>query len=254
LLSGALTMVSWRWTLLFSGLVAVALLPLALRLIPGDEGTGAGPALARLGIDIFTGSALLRSAAGAAAMNGTYWGFLLVTTFEVQSQLDRTPMTMGLLLLPTSLPLALTALASGRIVGRFGPRRLILAGSLSAFLGYAWYLAIGTPADVWSILPTVLLVGVAFMLSFSALHFQAIAGVPPARQALVSGVYQTAVQLGGALMLVLVAVGTGLKHNPALLLVTAVAAGGLTVALAGLITGRPKALGGERPRAFERAA
>ncbi len=243
LLSGALTMISWRWTLLFSGPVALALLLLGIGLIPGDDGPRPGPL--RFGDGILASTKLLRSAAGAAALNGPYWGFLLVVTFELQSGLGWSPLAAGFVLLPTSLPLMLTAMYSGRIVARFGPRRLIAAGSLSAFLGYAWYLGEGTPVRLAGILPTVLLVGIGFMLSFSALHFQAIAGVPPSRQGVVSGVYQTSVQIGGVIMLGLVAFATGPSHHPALLLVTAVAAAGLLVAVAGLVAGRPKATGGE---------
>lgn len=236
-LSGALTLINWRWTLLFSGLVALGLLLLALRLIPRDAPapprvTDADPVRLR--------AALVRSAVGAAVLNGTYWGFLLVATFELQARLGWSPLQAGLALLASSLPLMLSAMFSGGIVRRFGPGRLIVAGSLSALLGYACYLAL--PAGV---LPAALLVGVAFMLSFSALHFQAIAGVAPGGQAVVSGIYQTAVQIGGALMLGLVAFGAGLSHGPALLLVTGVAAAGLAVAVAGLVADRPKALGGE---------
>jgi MFS family permease len=245
LLSGVLTMISWRWTLLFSGPVALALLLLGIGLIPGDDTNGARPARLRFGDGILGSTTLLRSAAGAAALNGPYWGFLLVATFELQSGPGWSPLAAGLVLLPTSLPLMLTAMYSGRIVARFGPRRLIAAGSLSAFLGYAWYLGEGTPVRLAGILPTVLLVGIGFMLSFSALHFQAIAGVPPGRQGIVSGVYQTSVQIGGVIMLGLVAFATGPRHQPALLLVTAVAAAGLLVAVAGLVAGRPKATGGE---------
>jgi MFS family permease len=245
LLSGALTMISWRWTLLFSGLVALGLLLLGIRLIPGDADEAADAARPRFAAGILASATLLRSAAGAAAMNGTYWGFLLVATFEMQSGLGWSPLTAGLALLPTSLPLMLSAMFSGRMVSRFGPGRLIAAGSLSAFLGYAWYFGQSAPVRLPGMLPTVLLVGIGFMLSFSALHFQVIAGVPPGRQRVVSGVYQTSVQIGGAIMLGLVALGTGPRHHPALLLVTAVAAAGFLVAVAGLIAGRPKARGGE---------
>ncbi len=245
LLSGALTMISWRWTLLFSGLVALGLLLLAIRLIPGGDARTSASAQPGLGVGTVSGSALLRSAAGAAAMNGTYWGFLLVATFAMQSGLGWSPLAAGLALLPTSLPLMLTAMYSGRIVNRFGPKPLIVAGSAATFLGYWWYLAKGTPLTLSSLLPTVLLVGIGFMLSFSALHFQAIAGVPPARQGMVSGVYQTSVQIGGALMLGLVAFVTGLNHRPALLLLTVVAAAGLLVAVMGLAAGRTNVLGGK---------
>jgi MFS family permease len=238
-LSGALTMVSWRWALLFSGLVALGLLLLASRVVPGDDNAGR----VRPRWSLRVSPALLRSAAGAATMNGAYWGFLLVSTFELQSDLGYSPLTAGLALLPTSLPLVVSAMHAGRFIDRFGAARLITAGSLAAFAGYAWCLATGTPAP----LPTVLLVGVGYMLGFSALHFQAIAGVPPDRQGVVSGVYQTSVQVGGVLVLIVMAFVTGLGHQPALLLVTAVAATGLLVALTGLVPGQSTAVGGEKP-------
>jgi len=238
LLSGTFTMLSWRWTLLFSGPVALVLLLAGLRLVPHDTPAAAPvtpgpnpPAPAGLAGN----GRILRSAAGAAALNGPFWGFLLVSTFEMQSELRWSRSTAGLVLLPASLPLALSAMFSGRMVSRFGAARLIVVGSLSALAGYAWYLATDRrwtyPAVV---LPAVVLVGVGFMLSFSALHIQAVTGVPPSRQRIVSGVYQTSVQIGGAAMLVLLAVAAGSGRHPALVVIAAVAAAGLLVALGGL--------------------
>jgi uncharacterized membrane protein len=215
------------------------------RLIPADDKRAAPGPRPRFDPGVLTSSALLRSAFGAAALNGPYWGFLLVATFETQSGLGWSPLAAGLVLLPSSLPLLATALYSGRIVARFGAPRLIVAGTLATVAGYTWYFAAGTPVRLSAILPTALLVGIGFMLSFSAFHIQAIAGVPPARQGVVSGLYQTSVQLGGVIMLVLVAFVTGTRHRPALLLVTAVAAAGFLVALLGLTAGRPPALGGK---------
>jgi predicted MFS family arabinose efflux permease len=215
LLAGALTMVSWRWTLLFSGPIALVLLVFGLLLIPADSTITVRPFDFRAAA---TGT-LLRSAAGAAALNGPYWGFLLLVTFQTRSA-----MATGLVLLPTSVPLLVSSLFSGRMVRRFGAGRLILAGSLSALLGYVWYAGHGAP------LPTVLFVGVGFMLSFAALHVQAITGVPPEAQGVVSGVYQTSVQIGGAVTLALVA---ALNHGAATVLVASVAAAGVVIAIAG---------------------
>jgi predicted MFS family arabinose efflux permease len=227
LLSGALTLVSWRWTLLFSGPVALVLLVVALRVIPRDTPV---PATADPGGAPAFGTALVRSAAGAAALNGAFWGFLLVSTFEMQARLHWSPLVTGLVLLPASLPLAVSAMFSGRLIGRFGAARLVVAGSLAALAGYAWYLLTDARLPYrLVVLPTVVLVGVAFMLSFSALHVQAVTGVPPGRQRIASGLYQTAVQIGGAAVLVVLALGT-----PAPALITAVAAGGLLLATGGL--------------------
>ncbi|HEY0804600.1 MAG TPA: hypothetical protein VGD84_06030, partial [Pseudonocardiaceae bacterium] len=73
-------------------------------------------------------------------------------------------------------------------------------------------------------------VGVGFMLSFAALHVQAIAGVPPRAQGVASGVYQTSVQIGGAVTVAMVAT---LNHGAATVLVASVAAAGAVIAIAG---------------------
>jgi predicted MFS family arabinose efflux permease len=244
-LSGALTSISWRWSLLFSGAVAAALLVPAMRLVPGDAEQTGSPLGIRLRPGGLVSAALLRSAMGAAVMNGTYWSFLLVSTFELQSRLGVSPFVAGLVLLPSSIPLMLTALYWGRVVQRVGSGPLIVAGSLSAFLGYAWSLRQGAPVHLSSLLPTTLLVGIGYMLSFSAFHSQAISGVPAQRQGVVSGLYQTSVQLGGVIMLALVAFATGPHHASALLLVTTVAAVGVLVAVAGIVFHGPRVREGE---------
>lgn len=213
ILSGALTLLSWRWTLAVSGPIALALLLFGLNVIPRDNGS-TPPRLT------FPNATTLRSALGAAALNGPYWGFLLLTTFAAQRHWS--PLLTGIALLPTSVPLMIASPFFGRMIRRFGAPRLITLGSLSAALAYVWYLA--HP----QLPPTTLLIGLAFLLAFGALHFQAISGVPPAEQGSVSGFYQTSVQLGGAVMLILVA---NIGQRAALPLIAAVALAGLVIAV-----------------------
>jgi MFS family permease len=241
LLSGALTLLSWRWSLLFSAPVALLLLAVGLRLIP-DDTAGGGPVGTGSPSTLGSTARLLRSAAGAAAMNGPYWGFLLMATHEMQSERGWSPLVTGLALLPTSLPLAVSAVFSGRLVSRFGTGRLIAAGSVLTVLGYAWYLARDPHrAYLPDVLPTVVLVGAGFVASFAALHIQAVTGVPPRRQGIVGGVYQTSVQVGGAAMLMAVAaVLSRSSHRPALIAVTLVATAGVAIAVAGLTVRQPR--------------
>ena len=250
LLTGALTLTSWRWALALGAPVGLLLFAFGLRLIPGDAAK-TPPAPARSATPASSGPPgppgpspvrawpVLRSAFGAAALNGPYWGFLFVVTYRLQADRGWSPLTTGLALLPTSLPLALTALASGRLVSRFGPPRLITAGSLAALAGYVWYLAgDGRASYLSGVLPTALLVGVGYVLSFSALHIQAVSGVPPHRQGVVTGIYQTAVQIGGAATLAAVAFTAAASRTAALLVVAAAAAAGWLVSVAGLATDR----------------
>ncbi|WP_455354463.1 MFS transporter [Streptomyces sp. SYSU K217416] len=208
---------------------AAVLLALFVRI----ERTAAEP-LMRL--ELFAHRPLLRSALGAAALNGSYLGLLLLCTLRLQQSAGWSPMATALAFLPAAAPLALSALYSGRMVARFGPARLIALGAVFPPLGYAWYLRLESPVSYPAdVLPTMLLVGLGFALSFTALHMQATSAVPADRQAAVGGLYQTAVQMGAVLTLALVAALHPAGHRPAVLLVTAVGALGLLVALTGVL-------------------
>ncbi|MFD8436518.1 MFS transporter [Streptomyces microflavus] len=193
--------------------------------------------------------AMIRSALGAACLNGSYLGLLFVLTHQLQSLADWSPLRTAAAFLPAAAPLVVTALFSGRIVARFGAPRLIAAGALLPFAGYLLLLRTPwPPAYATGILPTMLLVGAGFVLSFAALNSQATSQLPPAERGAGSGLYQTAVQVGAALSVALVAaLLTGSAPpagaapaefaeacRPALTLVAAVGGLGLLTALTGL--------------------
>ncbi|MBT2488566.1 MFS transporter [Streptomyces sp. ISL-96] len=188
-----------------------------------------------LNLALLTHEPLVRSALGAGALNGSYLGLLVVSTLDLQQQAGFSPLQTGLAFLPAAVPLALTALHSGRIVTRFGPARLIAAGAAAAPLGYALYPRHDDPVHyATDVLPTLLLVGAAFVLAFTAFHVQATGSVPAAQQAMAGGLYQSAVQLAAALMTVLCAALYPAGRGPVLALITAVGLAGLAIALRGL--------------------
>ncbi|MEU2249796.1 MFS transporter [Streptomyces sp. NPDC019224] len=192
-----------------------------------------------LRLDLLRHGPLLRSALGAGALNGSYLGLLLVLTLQLQQRAGYSPWQTGLAFLPAAAPLALTALYSGRIVARFGPPRLIAAGAAAAPLGYALYRHDGPqPSYGTDVLPTLLLVGAAFVLAFTAFHVQATSSVAPADQAAAGGLYQTSVQLGAAVMTALCAALLPTGQRTVLHLITAVGLLGLLVALRGLVPPR----------------
>ncbi|MFD7506301.1 MFS transporter [Streptomyces sp. NPDC059850] len=247
LLSGVLTQVSWRWTFLFAAPVALALLLFAAAIVPRDlDGTAApvGRPLRRL----LRNGPLIRSALGAATLNGTYLGLLFLATFQLQTMLGWSAGQTALAFLPACVPLAVSALASGRLVMRFGAPRLIALGAAAPLIGYALYLRSTVPVSYAAdLLPTLVLVGVGFVCAFAALNMQASSALPPADRRAASALYQTAVQFGAVIMLTLVSalLSLGLPrheediaaaYRPPLLLMTAVAAGGLVVAVWGLVS------------------
>lgn len=193
--------------------------------------------------------ALLRSALGAAALNGSYLGLLFTLSYQLQTVAGRSPLYTAVAFLPAAAPLALTAPLAGRLVAAVGARRLIALGAVFPPLGYLLALDPTWPTRYASgLLPTLVLVGLGFVLSFAALNAQATSGLPPSDRGAATGLYQTAVQAGAALTVALVAAlltaaqpGPGASPDallaacgPALTLVTATGALGLLVALTGL--------------------
>ena len=247
LLSGALADGGWRWTLLFPGPVALVLLVLGLSVIPDTPKGSAPPPIGA----VLRDRALLRSTAGAAALNGGYIGLLLLFTTQAADLFDWSPWQTALALLPASVPLVVSVPFAGRLVRRFGTRRLIATGAAAALAGQLVYLLVPRPDSYLAgPLPALLLVETAFVLSFAALHMQATSTVEPSLRAGAVPVYQTGVQLGAAVLLPLVAALITVGYQAALLVIATTGALGLTAATVG---GRSRRqVGSDRPPGDDR--
>jgi MFS family permease len=218
--------------------VALVLLAVAARQIPPD-GSAPGPGPRPVPVtftSLLRNAALVRSAVGAACLNGTFLGLLLLTAFDLQDGRGWAPWAAALGLLPACLPLAVSAPFAGRLIARAGPPRLIAAGAAAAALAYADQLMPWRERTYPGVLPSLVLVGAAFVLSFTALNMQATSAVSAAGRPVAVPLYQTGVQAGAALTLVLTAaLRTHVRGEwAAFALLTGMGAAGLLVALTGL--------------------
>lgn len=203
LLAGLLAGQDWRWIFVFPAPVALVLLLCGLSVLPRGpaEGPARPPRLALLG-----NRALLRSALGAASLNGTYQSLLVLLTFQAHGELGWTPWRTALALLPACVPLALTVPFAGRLIARYGTGRLVTLGALFPLLGYGFYLVRPEPGPYPAgMLPTLLLVEAGFCCAFAALNVQATASVGAADLRAAVSLYQMCVQLGAGLLLPAVA-------------------------------------------------
>ena len=307
-LSGLLTEVSWRWTLLISAPVALVVLVAGAWLLPrgGDGGrsaragrsfdipgaltiTGAmlllvytvvsaqraGWGSARtigsfamvavmLGVfvviekrtadplvpfGIFRSGALVRANIGAITLFGTYVSFQFLITQYLQVMAGWSAMATALAFLPAGLVVAGLSTVMGGLLGRFGSARLTALAFVCLVAAYAVFLRAGTTPDYAGVmLPTMVLVGMAFGLGFSSLTVAATAGVPNSEQGLAASLFQTSFQVGGAVVLAIVtavveAGGAGTMtspsavlsaYRPALGVITAISVAGALVAISGL--------------------
>ncbi len=190
----------------------------------------------------------------AFAMFGSYVAFQFIVTLYVQDSLGWSPITMALAFLPAGIIVVLGAPRIGPILQRLGTATTILFGMLAFAVGYALFLRV-TPSMpyVEFMLPTMLLLGIGFGLSFAALNGQATAGVADHEQGLASGLLNTSLQLGGAIVLAVVTAILGTRGIPvhdqllpgmktAIYVVVGVSTGAVVLTLAFLYRSRRKAV------------
>ena len=210
--------------------------------------------LVRLGI--LRNGPLVRANLSMMALFGAYVGFQFVMTLYLQALNDWSPVETALAFLPAGLLVAAGSPRLGPLVDRYGTQRIIGAGALASLLGYALVLRIDTVPEYFGVfLPTILLIGIGFMLLFPTLNIQATSGVANHEQGLASGLVQTSFQIGGAVGLAIVtavvSAQAGGSTDPGTLMdayrtaigvAIVVAAVGAVVALSGLLQERRERL------------
>ncbi|MDH6144436.1 MULTISPECIES: MFS transporter [Kitasatospora] len=241
--------VGWATARTIGSLVAVAVLLTAFLVI---EQRTAHP-LVRLGI--FRNGAVARANSTAFLLMGSYAGFQFIIALYLQRTLHWSALQMGFGLLPAGALVALSATKMGAIVDRYGTGRLLPLGSLAMLIGYALFLRLGPHGTFLGlVLPTMLLLGIGFALFYPSVNIAATNGVADEEQGLASGLVNTAIQVGNALVLaVTTAVLTAGSHGgtsahdqlngyrPALVLVTVVALAGLLITAVGALLDRRRA-------------
>lgn len=205
---------------------------------------------------------VLHANLSGAVMFGGYVAFQFVATLYVQNSLDWSPLQMALAFLPAGLVVVASAGRMGSVLARFDSRMLIFAGLLSFATGYALFLRVDPSMSyVNFLLPTMLLIGIGFALAFPSINAQATAGVASHEQGLASGLVNTSLQIGGAVVLAIITaiIGDHPHGRPGALIpgmtasiavVVGVAAVGLVLTAAVLRAGR-RASRGAAPETLE---
>ena len=142
---------------------------------------------------------------GGFALLGGWVSTLFLLSLYLQQVRGYSPIATGLAVAPSGL---IVAVFSPRIapplVARFGPISVAAVGLSTIAIAYALLLRIGTgSAYVVAILPSVLLVGLAFALAYGSLSIAATA-VPADEQGVAAGVINTSFQIGPTVMIAVV--------------------------------------------------
>ncbi|MFF5210755.1 MFS transporter [Streptosporangium sp. NPDC000396] len=159
--------------------------------------------LVRLGI--LRSGPIVRANLGLVILFGSYVGFQFVAMQYFQNFLHWSALETALAFLPAGLLVAVTSTKMGGLADRFGTARLIVIGSAALAAGYAFFLRVdGAPSLATLVIPGMILLGIAFALSFPSLNIQATNGVADDEQGLASGLLNTSGQVGGAVVLAVV--------------------------------------------------
>ncbi len=159
--------------------------------------------LVRLGI--LRSIPLVHANISGAVMFGGYVSFQFVVTLYLQNSLGWSPLSMALGFLPAGALVVASAPKMGGVLARVDTPKLIFAGLAAFVLGYLLFLRVAPSMNYANfLLPTMLLLGVGFALAFPSINAQATAGVAEHEQGLASGMVNTSIQIGGAVVLAVV--------------------------------------------------
>ena len=160
---------------------------------------------------LFKSRSVLGADLGALFIGAGIFGIFFFLTLWMQVLNGYSPIRAGLAFLPMTLLIGVGAGISAQLLGRVGPRPLLLVGPALAAAGLL-HLALRLEPDssyVGVVLPSLALVAVGMGLAFVALTSAAVAGVPQADAGIASALLNAGQQVGGALGLaVLTAVST----------------------------------------------
>jgi EmrB/QacA subfamily drug resistance transporter len=132
-------------------------------------------------------------------VGGMYGMFFFLTQY-VQRILHFSPLTAGLSFLPMTGALFATSRLAPRLVPRFGPKRLMVAGLVPVLAGMAWLSQLSPSTGyVTGLMIPMLLLGGGMGIAFVPLTMASLAGVPPQDSGAAASMVNVMQQVGGAL-------------------------------------------------------
>lgn len=210
-----------------------------------------------------------------AAFFGAFVAFQYVAMLFLQTARHWSPLHTALAFLPAPLIVAVGSRRAGAILSRFGTPRVIAVSLATQVAAYLLFLRAGEDSSyLTGVLPTIILLGVGFLLGFPALNLQGTAGVDHGEQGVASGLINSSTQIGAAVVLAVVTAvatansGTAVSAStlaatfrPSLAVPIGVAVLGLAVALWGIVRpgtggdrGGQKIVAAEQTRAADRSS
>lgn len=143
---------------------------------------------------------LVSASAVMAGVTGVVVGSIFLTSLYLQTVTGASAIVAGLEFLPLAAAITFAAAVASKVIGRFGPRALILLGLVVMAAGVLLLASrAGGTSYAADILPGFLLVGAGVGPMFVAIAVAAMGDVPAEKSGLASGLMMTGHEIGAAL-------------------------------------------------------
>ena len=151
--------------------------------------------------ELFRNGPYFGASAAAFALVGAYWAVMFFQPQYLQDVRGHSPIASGLLILPITVPMVFISPFSGRLIGRFGSRRLMTVGMAFGLAGLLLLTRIGADTSFAFVLLAYLLFGIALGFVYAPMSTAAMAAMPGEKVGIASGVLAMDRVLAGAIAL-----------------------------------------------------
>ncbi len=131
--------------------------------------------------ELFRNGPYFGASAAAFALVGAYWAVMFFQPQYLQDVRGHSPIAAGVLILPVTVPMIFVSPFSGRLIGRFGARRLMTAGMACGVAGLLLLTQIAADSPFGLVLGGYLLFGIALGLVYAPMSTAAMAAMPGRR-------------------------------------------------------------------------
>ncbi|KQX05554.1 MFS transporter [Leifsonia sp. Root1293] len=150
----------------------------------------------RIVLDRVRGGAFLLQAIAGSVMIGA----MVFLTFHLQIVLGLSPLVAGFATLPLPVVISLCAPLATKVLSTWGPRPLMIGGTLVAAAGLGYLSLITVDGSyVVQVLPALVLLGIGMAMLFIPMQNLALAGVAPHDAGAASATANAAMQIGGSI-------------------------------------------------------
>ena len=138
--------------------------------------------------DLFRNGPYFGASAAAFAIVGSYWAVMFFQPQYLQDVRGHSAIESGFLILPITVPMIAISPLSGRLIGRFGARRLMTVGMLFGTAGLVLLTRVGADSSYALVVAGYLLFGIALGLVYAPMSTAAMAAMPGEKVGIASGV------------------------------------------------------------------